>query len=407
MDSYLSQYLTFSCICEIYSYYGWHALRRNPHVPRSVWKQIYDNFYTDIEFRDTFNVYKYNGDCDISFKQWILHYLNHLVFNGVNIPNILWSNVDFVILILRNKGMTIWDQIPIKLRTNPNIIRIAVNYDHDVVLHLGDDLKHNNNFMMNIVATNGLALKYVPTQNDSLIKTALHENGLALQYVTCQNKELVMMAVEQNGKALQYVSAPWNTDREVVMAAAVNFPGALGLTAPVVYSDDEFMYTLLKKQLDVFPYASEKIRSDPDTVLSIIKERPDLFEYAVQRLKATREFVIRLMKINFKIIRYIDDTLKADPKIILFGVRVGHRILDIADNKLKADANFMLKAIKLDASCISHACKQLQCNKNFIVRAFLVNPDVWMYNSALFDDKEIEKLVELCRYDEWCLDIID
>lgn len=407
MDAYLSQYLTLPCLYGVYSYYDWYTLRNNKYVPPLIWQRICDHFYEDSEFQKKWDTYRCKDF--LTRKEWLLHYLNHVLYTGEYDVPILWTDKAFVLLYLRRRGITAVHKMHAKLKCDPDIALMAVKYNVEILSHLRQDLKYNRDFMLRILRKNGLALQYIPMQDDDYIRTALQQNGLALQYVKSATREHIMIAVQEDGGALQYVNPPFNMDREIIIKAAINNNNALMYIDTELHSDDDFMYALLLKDAYVLPYASERLRSDPDIVLlAIQKGRASLFEYAGGTLKSDREFVLRAMHINYQILIYIDAKLKIDPEILLYSLKMGVDILGTTDTSLKEDSRFMLKAIKINAYYMRYASRGLQTDKNFVIKAVLLNPQVVHYiGFPLHENYDIQRLAHVRKCVEWCLDDLE
>ena len=109
------------------------------------------------------------------------------------------------------------------------------------------------------------------------------------------NKQEAIERVSNNGWDLDELSDELKKDRDVVLAATANEPGAI-------------------------EYADESLRSDKDLVLPLMIEMPTLVQHVGDMLKKDKEFILTILKesqsnmVNYAL-EHADESLQSDPEL--------------------------------------------------------------------------------------------
>jgi len=73
---------------------------------------------------------------------------------------------------------------------------------------------HMYEIFLEIVKFDGLALRYIPKQNEQICMAAVEQNGLALKYVLIHSQDICVAAIKQNIGAYLYLF-PYERTRKV------------------------------------------------------------------------------------------------------------------------------------------------------------------------------------------------
>jgi hypothetical protein len=173
-------------------------------------------------------------------------------------------------------------------------------------------LRQNRNFMLRVVAQNGLAL---------------HWASLELQ----NDKELVMVALKQNPYAWNYVSRFLRRDKEVVLTLLKpSSPGRLP-------DEDAFYGDYRPISQRILESTSPELRNDKEVVLAAVKQKGYALHFASPELKNDREVVLTAIKENAFSLGDASDALKDDKEVVMAAVRQSARSIECASLRLQKD----------------------------------------------------------------------
>lgn len=127
--------------------------------------------------------------------------------------------------------------------SNPYLEKVSQNglYIKEI-----DTLDQSNEIKLAAVKQNGLSLKYIKNQNDTICLHAIKQNPFALRFVLNQNEKLCKEALSQSGLALEFVK---NKTEELCLLAIKQSPQAIRyvpsslLSSCIDLSDYVFIYT--------------------------------------------------------------------------------------------------------------------------------------------------------------------
>jgi len=222
------------------------------------------------------------------------------------------------------------------LKNDRAVVKAAIFEDSDNLEFASDKLKNDKKLVMNVVNTWGSRLIYASNdlKNDKeVVLLAVRQNGLALEYASEElrnNKEVVLEAVRQNGLALEYASEELRNDKEVVLEA-------------------------VRKNGLALKYASEELRNDKELVkegLKIIDELimsnqspKEFLEILGPNLKKDKSLIIEIIKKDGAILEHVSEELRNDLDIVNLAIKDNIRYFEFAGDKLKNDKNLVLRLL--------------------------------------------------------------
>lgn len=139
-----------------------------------------------------------------------------------------------------------------------------------------------------------------------------------MDYINDRFKAL--QAVKENGRALKSVSKELQSDREVVMAAVMNYDNAF--SSPFQYAsrslknDKEFVLAVVKEDPQALQFAFKRLRDDKDVVLAAIKRYDSAIIFASPRLLDDVDVVREAVKQNPKRIMFASKRIRNNPSLL-------------------------------------------------------------------------------------------
>lgn len=144
------------------------------------------------------------------------------IFKQVNKK--LRNDKDFVIFLLRNKKLDIFDALSYELRSDRYIALLAVKLNAKNAFYLTDELC-NDREIANIVLSQKITLDWAGSKlcNDrEIIISAVTNIGQDLEYASDNlkdDKEIVTIAIKNHYSAIFYASDRLKRDRELIIMA--------------------------------------------------------------------------------------------------------------------------------------------------------------------------------------------
>ena len=229
--------------------------------------------------------------------------------------------------------------MPLDLRSNTRVVRVAVDLDNGCWDFVGRDLLSNKAFMMHYILKNSKLLERAADnlqQDVDVVLAAVKKHGLALQWASIDirdNKDVVLAAVTNNGQALQWASEELRGDKDVVLASVGN-------------------------NGSVLKWASEKLRGDKDVVLASVANNGRALQYASLELRGDKDVVLAAVSSNGNALQYASLELRGDRHVVSAAVRSNGQALQWARDDLRKDNDLIFLALETDPTAVKHSDRQ-------------------------------------------------
>ena len=269
------------------------------------------------------------------------------------------SNADLAVnrlLLARDydKTSVYWKfmDMPLDLRSNVRVVRVAVDLDNRCWDDVGPDLLSNKAFMMHYILKNSKILERAADnlkKDIYVVLAAVEKHGLALQWASIDvrgNKDVVLAAVANNGQALQWASEELRGDKDVVLASVVS-------------------------NGSVLKWASEKLRGDKDVVLASVTNNGRALQWASIDIRGDKDVVLASVTNNGNALQYASLELRGDRDVVSAAVRSNGQALQWARDDLRKDNDLIFLALETDPTAVKHSDRQHQLE--FWAAACLVN----------------------------------
>ena len=159
-------------------------------------------------------------------------------------------------LLAMTKNKKIAKLLPDELRIDAAFVRRAVEVGFPLG-DMGDDLKRDGQFVLEMVARDGVALRVA----DACLR---------------RDKPFVLRAVAVNGDAMRHADPALRQDRDVVAAAVAQMGMALKHAGPGLRDDSELAEAAIRQSLKAWKVAGASAKADPvvqDAVRELVAAR--------------------------------------------------------------------------------------------------------------------------------------
>jgi hypothetical protein len=158
------------------------------------------------------------------------------------------------------------------------------------------------------------------------------------------DKDIVLAVVLEDGLALEHASPELRNDREIVISAVRENGGALQYASPELRYDREIVLFAVGQCGSALQYASDELKADRKIALVAVRQDPFAFQHASLELRYDREIVLSAVGQYGGALKYASDELKNDRDVVLAAVRKDGFALQFASPELQADQEIVLAA---------------------------------------------------------------
>jgi len=243
----------------------------------------------------------------------------------MDIANVDWNNKEEVLEAIRQNGLNIIYASK-EIKEDEEVLLEAIGNNSEAIREVNAALLGNKEFMLKALARSNNATNYRLDANPLIyaseelkhdkefVLEVVKQNGSALRYADYfkKDKDIVIEAVKSNGFALEYADETLRNDKEVVLEAVKKFGYAL-MEASWELKDDK----------DVVMAALKQIREETDRAIKngdISEESREFHLYDIgEKLRQDEEFMKeaeKIMKGQPKQVKEISKSLLEDEDIV-------------------------------------------------------------------------------------------
>lgn len=296
MDYYLPTTITAS----IYRYISWFHLKSMSTVPNYIWKIIYDDHQTNVDFQQKYSLYK--NTTTRSYRTLFLSFVNQIsncaIATGsfTDIPKILCREPGFILLMIQyhTKFENLIQYAPMLLRSNKYFMRTCAERSIYTLQYMDASLRNDLDFMWNLLDIDGYALRYA-------------RSDLKM------NREFVWKAVQNNHRVLFDLGYIWRHDPDIALEAVKQDSTMINNLPPQLRNDRNFILKLLNSNCNIYSYAASTFPYDHEILLTIIKHSWDWIIQFPVAVRSNKQFMLAAMRCDIRVYMYADSSLKLDP----------------------------------------------------------------------------------------------
>ena len=294
--------------------------------------EIIRQFFPE-EFKDNLNFFMKIAKSMSDFKEVFLELANEKILNSKNFAKTIISNC---------KGFSL-KYFSEEIRSNKELVLIAVAKNGNELKHASDELKKDREVVLAAIKTSQVelfaneAIKYAD-------KSFLNDF------------EIARIAVAFSGNMLQYFVDEVRKDKEIVSIAVNNTPNAVEFADKSLLSDKDFILSLPNKiyrsdgsKFRAFSILGDKLKKDHDIVTKAIAMDCNLYQDLPKNLKEDLLIFTEALK----------DTSFASRKSLPL-------MVENAPSIITHDIDTCKKVISKDLSFFEYLPKIMQSNKEII-----------------------------------------
>jgi hypothetical protein len=294
--------------------------------------EIIRQFFPE-EFKDNLNFFMKIAESMSDFKEVFLELANEKILNSKNFAKTIISNC---------KGFSL-KYFSEEIRSNKELVLIAVSKNGNELKHASDELKKDREVVLAAIKTSQVelfaneAIKYAD-------KSFLNDF------------EIARIAVAFSGNMLQYFVDEVRKDKEIVSIAVNNTPNAVEFADKSLLSDKDFILSLPNKiyrsdgsKFRAFSILGDKLKKDHDIVTKAIAMDCNLYQDLPKNLKEDLLIFTEALK----------DTSFASRKSLPL-------MVENAPSIVTHDIDTCKKVISKDLSFFEYLPKIMQSNKEII-----------------------------------------
>ena len=173
------------------------------------------------------------------------------------------------------------------------------------------NLFNDSELMMTAIENNPIAFTWIPHKykvQESYILKAVEKDGTMFKFADIKlrhDKNFVLLVVQTNGYALEYTLA-FKNDKDVVLTAIESKPRSIQYASDNLKDDDEVVKFAIERDGYSLKYASNRIKSDPKMLLNALKTDQRAFKFI--KFEYNEEIIENLLRKGFKrILKYCID----------------------------------------------------------------------------------------------------
>lgn len=229
-------------------------------------------------------------------------------------------------------------------------------------------------------------------EDKDIVMFAVKRKGTLIQNASKElraDKEVALAAVENNSLALFFVSKDLKDDLEVVKTA-LNIDDNLSIGG-IRKGENIILASHLSYKTDALKYASKRIKNMPDVVFPILINNPKIFVDISPSLKKDKKFIKKIMKQQIRIYPYLSEKLKNDKELGLLVAQNKEMwsLITELGNDLKSDFEIARCAIKNHPQ--TFYCFDMNIRNNYDIAKLAINSRDDLINQVgekLLNDKE-------------------
>jgi hypothetical protein len=290
---------------------------------------------------------------------------------------VFYNRADILFALEKNDNSSILKYASKKLKNKKNIVMIVIKKNWKELEYASFRLRNNVDFMLEALTINGSALQYATNylkNNGLIVLTAIKYNTYAIRHASYNiknSKAFAMLIIINFPEIFQFLSDNLKNDKDIIRIVITKYNNKkysyYDIFRNISYelkNDKDFMLELIKLDIHIIDYVSNKIKNDPDIILNIMTNNENIFKlnYDINikfpciryilhnvsnNLLHNKDFIKSIIKKCQEAFEYIPEDLKNDKDFISELLDEGYtRILDYISEDLKNDKDFIITIIE-------------------------------------------------------------
>jgi hypothetical protein len=330
------------------------------------------------------SAYEYADQSLLSSRDFILKALeiSGSIFEYLNED--LKHDKTFAIIALKNNVG--FDQIPLSLKKDPDILKIAIRNPTYQLTSYPIEVRRNKNLILDMIMHSS------DRNSFNVIDERLKDDfNILLEFVISNHRQFeyfpekfkdderfVLIVLKEKGSLLQFVSPRLKKDDIVVMTAVLNDANALEFAHPSFRKNKEIMMLALSKSTSALAFIDESLKTDPDILALLEKHDFKSIEMMSSEQKKDKDLMLKMLKKNIHDFSLIDPSLKTEEFILsLDEDLLNVNLIPLLNFDLLKNRSLILKLLKGEKDLLNNDINyiyQLYVDDDEVVKALLKYP---------------------------------
>jgi hypothetical protein len=298
---------------------------------------------------------------------------------------IVYNNrADILSALEKNDKSLILPYASKKLRNKKNIAMMVIKKNWQELPYVSFRLRNNVDFMLDVLIINGDALQYATSylkKNELIALTAIKNNKFAFRHASYDiknNKTFIMMIIKNYPEIFEFLSDNLKKDKEIIAIVIKKYinnkhDNYYTIFKHIPYelkNDKNFILELIKLDIRIFYYTSDRIKNDAEIILNIMTINDNIFNLEIRNkielnndtaypyvkyilnnvsnnLINNKDFIKSIIEKCPEVFEYIPEKFRNDKDFIFELLDEGHSIiLDYISDDLKNDEDFIIRIIE-------------------------------------------------------------
>ena len=273
-------------------------------------------------------------------------------------------------------------------RDDYDVVFAAVTQNGRALMFASWMLKFDKTVQLQAVKTNGYALEYCESQDESIVLAAVQRDPEALRWCwrDLQSKTVALAAVRRSWTALEWCTYQNRGDPDILGAGLAQAGEA------IQFSD---LYGVPIRTRSEIELALQAVRKDWEAVkFLLIGQNREIAEAALEQEGLALQYfhgstltddallVRKAVAKNGLALQFASHRLRKDREIVQEAVRANYLAFKFADASLREEVSFVVEAMKADTWAFKYASQILRNNRKFLLAAVRANAAPALFHAA-------------------------
>ena len=358
-----------------------------------------------------------DGNSIIGIGEVTKIYLKDSIIDNIEDEFISEISIENAKLIL-DKNHFIFENFPLKLRSNIDVATHAVQKNDFAFLHISEDLKNDQEFLIANMTNFGYPILFISDKLRSDEKFAheiITKDKKFLKYFGSNvrdSKYFIKNFIDE--KTCDYISYELRNDSKFMKELMLEYEFIDLLMCSIhLKNDEDFLkFSLIHDGLNLedvpekliskefvklafesngesIKYCPKSYLDDESLVMNAIKSYGTGIKYLPESLKKKKSIVLEAVKNDSIAFSHVKKYFVGNEEILLASLSQSYTSLYSADHRLLNDKNFMQKVLKIQPYAIQLASNDLQNDRSLLLECVKNNGSTFRLMQKFWDDEEI------------------
>lgn len=267
-----------------------------------------------------------------------------------------------------------------------NAMKVLINNEYGLLGNLLNKLAGN---------PDGSITRYIERTDLDVMLKAIKEGGDAVLWRNELNKDpyAMRLLIEHDRKYAEHVGSNLLNSKPFLLSVVIYYPEILQKAFDHTFNDEDFVFSLIRKNCACLKYLPRKFHSDYRLCLEAVKQEGFSLMYIDFELRESDEIVLAAVSNRGNALSLATPRQKKNREIVYAAVTNCGLALEHADDSWKHDYDLVAAAVTNRGMALRHAAPELQDNETLVRLA--VQNDGYAIRSAserLRDDYDLAML---------------